>query len=176
MKGEEGTSDPEGVGAVEATPVLRLDRESLCSGVVLYEAGDLGRGERQPRVSEEESGLLASDRACPGWPTLLLQAAGRAVRQPALAASPGHRAVPRLVRLRLSDPPRRPPLHSDEHHVPHSKGGELVSPEEVPHSRDEQALPRGQGDRQPGWREDHRLSPAPGPRALVTLPLGQTPS
>ena len=46
MKGEEGTRESEGVGTVEATPVLRLHRESLRRGVVLYEAGDLGRSER----------------------------------------------------------------------------------------------------------------------------------
>ena len=129
-----------------------------------------------PRKSR--ASWLPTERALhPGLP-LLLQPAGRAVRQPVPAADagPGHdRAMPRLVRLRLGDPQgrRRPPLHGDEHHVPHSKRGELVSPEEVPHSRDKQALPRGQGDRQPGWREDHRLSPTPGPRALS---LGQAGS
>ena len=103
------------------------------------------------------------------------------MRKPAAVAdaSPGHdRAVPRLVRLRLGYPQgcRGSPFHSDEDHVPHSERGELVCAEEVPNSCDKQALPWGQGDGQLGWREDHRLSPTPGPRALVTLPLGQASS
>ena len=72
MKGEEGTRDPEGVGTVEATPVLRLYRKSLRRGVVLHEAGDLGRSERYSPESPRKSraSWLSTERALASWPTL----------------------------------------------------------------------------------------------------------